>query len=72
MKVPSTLLKAMLIAATVGVTATSCRTVKPQNVEEENSQTGPAQNESIIDKVKDLFSPSPRNGGDPCPACGMG
>ena len=71
MKVPSTLLKAMLLTATIGAATTSCRTVKPQSTDGENYEILPAENESFLDKVKDFFSPN-RGGGEPCPACGMG
>jgi hypothetical protein len=70
MKVSSTLLKAMLISATIGATAMGCKPILESGDRE--NRTLPAENDGLIDKVKDLFSPSPRNGGDPCPACGMG
>jgi hypothetical protein len=70
MKVSSSLLKAMLITATIGAATTSCRTVKPQTQEGEQYEVLPVENPSFFDKVKDLFRSG--GGGEPCPACGMG
>lgn len=72
MKVSSSLLKAMLITASIGVTATGCKTVRPQNQEGEQYEILPAESPSFFDRVKDLLTPNRSGGGDPCPACGMG
>jgi hypothetical protein len=69
MKVPSTLLKAMLITATIGIATTSCRTVKTQTENGENQQIQQSTGgEGIIGKIRDAFRADP----EPCPACGMG
>lgn len=57
MKVPSTLLKAMLITATLGV-ATGCKVIKSKlDSDKVNTEQGTDQ---------------PRTNSEPCPACGMG
>jgi hypothetical protein len=68
MKVPSTLLKAMLLTAAIGATTTSCTTVKSQTESGENQQIQSEGNQGFFDKFRDIF----RANSDPCPACGMG
>jgi hypothetical protein len=64
MKIPSTILKAMLITATVGVVATSTTGCKTRNVETENDKT-------FLEKVFKKNDGEQR-APDSCPACGMG
>lgn len=68
MKVPSTLLKAMLITAAIGAATTGCRTVKTQTENVDNQQIQSSGNDGILGKIRDIFRADP----EPCPACGMG
>ncbi len=68
MKIPSNLLGAMLLTATLGVTATSCTSSKVVSAPGENSQIQISPIQTIVGKVNTLFCPRQ----EPCPTCGMG
>jgi hypothetical protein len=63
MKVPSTILKAMVISAAIGITATGCKT----RTAETNSD------KTFLEKIfKANDNGTDRSAPDSCPACGMG
>ncbi len=72
MKVPSTILHAMLITAALGGTATGCQTLKPQAGDNKEFRILPANSGGIIGKIKDIFRPAPTPSPGYCGLCGMG
>jgi hypothetical protein len=68
MKIPSSLLKAMVVTATVSAVATGCTSTKRLPTNENNHpQVSQPDRGSIFDKIHDLFREP-----ESCPACGMG
>lgn len=68
MKIPSSLLKAMVVTATVSAIATGCTSTKILPATENNNpQVSQPERGSIFDKIHDIFREPAE-----CPACGMG
>jgi hypothetical protein len=68
MKIPSNLLGAMVLCATLGAVTSSCTSSKVVAQPTENSQIETSPIKIIGVKVQHLFCPRP----DPCLMCGMG
>ena len=68
MKIPSSLLKAMVVSAAVSAVATGCTSTKMLPTGENNTpQVSQPDRGTIFDRIHDIFREPAE-----CPACGMG